>query len=73
MPCSSYANKLEFLSQIVQGDFPDLFPIIVFQVCLFGNSEVSLRDAIRAGHSEDELLDVVSAAVKRKKKQHAGK
>ncbi|XP_060570592.1 molybdenum cofactor biosynthesis protein 1-like [Ruditapes philippinarum] len=42
------------------------------KVCLFGNSEVSLRDALREDISEEELMQVVSAAVKRKKKQHAG-
>ena len=43
------------------------------QVCLFGASEVSLRDALRGGAPEEELLDMICAAVKRKKKQHAGK
>lgn len=42
------------------------------KVCLFGNTEVSLRDALRAGCSEDDLRCLISAAVKRKKKQHAG-
>lgn len=42
------------------------------KVCLFGNTEVSLRDALRAGSSEDDLRCLISAAVKRKKKQHAG-
>lgn len=42
------------------------------KVCLFGNSEVSLRDVLREDISEEELMQVVSAAVKRKKKQHAG-
>lgn len=42
------------------------------QVCLFGNSEVSLRDAIRAGCSEEELLELIGGAVTRKKAQHAG-
>ena len=42
------------------------------QVCLFGNAEVSLRDAMRAGMSDDQLLAIVQAAVGRKKKQHAG-
>ena len=46
--------------------------LCIFQVCLFGNSEVSLRDALRSNIEEEELLSVVSAAVKRKKKQHAG-
>eukprot|EP00112_Aurelia_sp_Birch-Aquarium-sp1_P008496 Seg1937.5 transcript_id=Seg1937.5/GoldUCD/mRNA.D3Y31 product="Molybdenum cofactor biosynthesis protein 1" protein_id=Seg1937.5/GoldUCD/D3Y31 len=42
------------------------------KVCLFGNSEVSLRDAIRSGISDDDLLDIIGSAVGRKKKQHAG-
>ncbi|CAM4537769.1 unnamed protein product [Lepidochelys olivacea] len=42
------------------------------KVCLFGNSEVSLRDHLRAGASEDELVQIIGAAVGRKKKQHAG-
>lgn len=43
------------------------------QVCLFGSSEVSLRDHLRAGASEEELLRIIGAAVGRKKRQHAGK
>lgn len=43
------------------------------KVCLFGNTEVSLRDAMRAGISESDLNAIISAAVKRKKKQHAGR
>nr|XP_006824930.1 PREDICTED: molybdenum cofactor biosynthesis protein 1-like [Saccoglossus kowalevskii] len=42
------------------------------KVCLFGNTEVSLRDAMRSGMSDDELLQLVGGAVGRKKKQHAG-
>ena len=42
------------------------------KVCLFGNAEVSLRDAMRAGASEEELEDIVRAAVRRKKATHAG-
>ncbi|CAG5866204.1 unnamed protein product [Menidia menidia] len=42
------------------------------KVCLFGNSEVSLRDVLRSGASDEELLQVIGAAVGRKKKQHAG-
>ncbi|ETV93960.1 molybdenum cofactor biosynthesis protein A [Aphanomyces invadans] len=37
------------------------------KVCLFGNAEVSLRDAMRHGYSDDDLLLVIQAAVKRKK------
>ncbi|KAL5292448.1 MOCS1 family protein [Megaselia abdita] len=42
------------------------------KVCLFGNTEISLRDAIRANSSDDDMEALISAAVKRKKKQHAG-
>ncbi|ELK00329.1 Molybdenum cofactor biosynthesis protein 1 [Pteropus alecto] len=42
------------------------------KVCLFGSSEVSLRDHLRAGASEEELLRIIGAAVGRKKRQHAG-
>ncbi|XP_023780286.1 molybdenum cofactor biosynthesis protein 1 isoform X4 [Cyanistes caeruleus] len=42
------------------------------KVCLFGNSEVSLRDHLRLGASEEELIQIIGKAVGRKKKQHAG-
>ncbi|CAI5987016.1 unnamed protein product [Closterium sp. NIES-64] len=42
------------------------------KVCLFGPNEVSLRDALRQGATEEELLSLISAAVKRKKAAHAG-
>ncbi|KAL0961625.1 hypothetical protein UPYG_G00353950 [Umbra pygmaea] len=42
------------------------------KVCLFGNVEVSLRDVLRSGASDQELLEIIGAAVGRKKKQHAG-
>lgn len=42
------------------------------KVCLFGNAEVSLRDAMRSSTDDANLLKIISAAVKRKKKQHAG-
>lgn len=42
------------------------------KVCLFGNTEVSLRDMLRQGKSDQELLDIIGMAVKKKKKQHAG-
>lgn len=33
---------------------------------------MSLRDVLRSGATDDELLQIISAAVGRKKKQHAG-
>ncbi|XP_003372669.1 molybdenum cofactor biosynthesis protein A [Trichinella spiralis] len=41
------------------------------KVCLHGNAEISLRDAIRNGATDKELDDLIDAAVKRKKKHHA--
>lgn len=42
------------------------------KVCLFGPSEVSLRDPIRNGADDNELRQIIGAAVKRKKAAHAG-
>ena len=42
------------------------------KVCLFGPSEVSLRDAMRSGATDEEMLQIVSVAVDRKKAAHAG-
>ena len=42
------------------------------KVCLFGSSEISLRDAIRSGATDEEISAMISDAVDRKKKQHAG-
>ena len=44
----------------------------LLQVCLFGANEVSLRDAMRQGATDDDLQVIISAAVKRKKAAHAG-
>ena len=43
-----------------------------FKVCLFGANEISLRDALRGGASDEDLLTVISAAVYKKKAAHAG-
>jgi len=42
------------------------------KVCLFGASEVSLRDAMRQGATDEELSRIISVAVRRKKARHAG-
>lgn len=42
------------------------------KVCLFGNAEVSLRDALRSGATEEDLRMLIASAVSRKKKAHAG-
>lgn len=43
-----------------------------FKVCLFGPSEVSLRDPLRAGVDDLGLKEIIGNAVKRKKAAHAG-
>ncbi|XP_068666841.1 GTP 3',8-cyclase, mitochondrial-like [Aristolochia californica] len=43
-----------------------------FKVCLFGPSEVSLRDPLRSGVDDSGLKEIIGAAVKRKKAAHAG-
>jgi len=42
------------------------------KVCLFGASEVSLRDAMRAGATDDDLLELTASALGRKHARHAG-
>ncbi|KAH3658687.1 uncharacterized protein OGAPODRAFT_15325 [Ogataea polymorpha] len=42
------------------------------KVCLFDNTEVSLRDMLRAGYSDDKLMQRIGEAVKNKKEKHAG-
>ena len=42
------------------------------KVCLFGNAEVSLRDALRANASDQALNDLIGIAVRQKKEKHAG-
>ena len=42
------------------------------KVCLFGNTEVSLRDALRNNLNENDLAYLIKSAVTRKKEKHAG-
>jgi len=42
------------------------------KTCLFGNDEVSLRDAIRNGYSDSHLLSLIHTALQNKKARHAG-
>uniref|UniRef100_A0A6B2L8C0 GTP 3',8-cyclase n=1 Tax=Arcella intermedia TaxID=1963864 RepID=A0A6B2L8C0_9EUKA len=42
------------------------------KVCLFGQTEVSLRDKIRAGATDEQLYEVIEMAVKKKKPSHDG-
>ena len=44
------------------------------KVCLFGSTELNLREPLRQIESsnDEELLELIGAAVKRKKPRHAG-
>jgi cyclic pyranopterin phosphate synthase len=42
------------------------------KVCLFGSEEVSLRDALRRGDSQEQLESLVQLAVGRKKRSLGG-
>jgi cyclic pyranopterin phosphate synthase len=42
------------------------------KVCLFGNAEVSLRDLMRSGAGDADLVEAIQSAVSRKKAAHAG-
>jgi len=42
------------------------------KVCLFDPKEISLRDVLRSGASDDELLQVIHQAVLGKQEKHAG-
>ena len=57
---------------ILQALYCVRFFLYFSQVCLFGQVEVSLRDALRGGASQEELLEIVGVAVGNKKKHHAG-
>ena len=45
---------------------------VSFQVCLFDGKEVSLRDLLRGGASDDDVLQVIGVAVRGKEEKHAG-
>ena len=44
----------------------------VLKVCLFDPTEISLRNAMRQGATDAELLQTISRAVQGKKEKHAG-
>ena len=45
---------------------------LVLQVCLFDPKEISLRDQMRAGAGDAQLLQTVGRAVRGKLEKHAG-
>ena len=65
--CCPYNKIVIIWSVLISSNY-----CIILQVCLFGANEVSLRDAMREGASDDDLRIIISAAVDRKKAAHAG-
>ena len=50
-----------------------IYPILrISKVCLFDPNEVSLRDIMRQGANDEELLSVIRTALSGKKEKHAG-
>ena len=43
-----------------------------YKVCLFDNREISLRDAMRNGLSDNDILEIINDAVLNKKEKHGG-
>lgn len=71
-----HAGSVSFVSSMTEHFCSDCNRIRLMadgnlKVCLFGSSEVSLRDAMREGATDNELRCIIGAAVRRKKKAHA--
>ena len=43
-----------------------------YKVCLFGQKEISLRDAMREGMNDSELLNLINGSIIDKKEKHGG-
>ncbi|KAJ3194475.1 GTP 3',8-cyclase, mitochondrial [Irineochytrium annulatum] len=67
-----YTELLKTISTMHQFQKIEDDPNDTTKVCLFGKPEVSLRDMLRSGATDAELLSLAHQAVMRKKKQHAG-
>lgn len=72
-----YAGSVSFVTSMTAAFCADCTRLRLMadgnlKVCLFGANEVSLRDAMREGASDEDLRLIVSAAVDRKRAAHAG-
>ncbi|KFM22739.1 Cyclic pyranopterin monophosphate synthase, mitochondrial [Auxenochlorella protothecoides] len=75
--CQGFTGSVSFITSMTKAFCSDCNRLRLMadgnlKVCLFGANEVSLRDAMREGASEEDLAAVISAAVYRKKAAHAG-
>lgn len=76
--CSS-CNRLRLTADgqikariFLHRDKPPFLTLRNYQVCLFDAKEVSLRDAVRSGATDQDLLQIIGSAVIEKKEKHAG-
>ena len=72
-----YAGKLGFISSMSDHFCSTCNRLRLtadgnLKVCLFGAAEVSLRDLMRNGHSDADLVPVIARAVGNKDASHAG-
>jgi GTP 3',8-cyclase len=73
---SDHAGTVSFVSSMTDHFCSDCNRLRLMadgnlKVCLFGASEVSLRDAMREGATDSQLRYIIGAAVQRKRKAHA--
>ncbi|KAG6845354.1 hypothetical protein H0H87_010463 [Tephrocybe sp. NHM501043] len=69
--CSS-CNRLRITADGQIKKFEWELKVVFCQVCLFDAKEVSLRDEMRRGACDEELLQTIGRAVFGKKERHAG-
>ncbi|ORX74827.1 molybdenum cofactor synthesis 1, isoform CRA_a [Linderina pennispora] len=72
-----YRGQFGFITSMTKSFCSDCNRVRVLadgnlKVCLFGNTEVGLRDMLRDGSSDAEVIETIGKAVKRKKRAHAG-
>ncbi|KAJ1992567.1 hypothetical protein GGI25_000068 [Coemansia spiralis] len=74
---SGYQGKFGFITSMTHSFCASCNRVRVLadgnlKVCLFGNTEVSLRDLLRSGCSDAEIVQTIGHAIRRKKRAHAG-
>ena len=74
---SAFRGSVSFVTSMTQPFCGDCNRVRLLadgslKVCLFGNSEVSLRDAMRRGDTDEQLAALIGEALSRKKARHAG-
>jgi GTP 3',8-cyclase len=72
-----HAGTISFITSMTSAFCSDCNRVRIMadgnlKVCLFGANEVSLRDAMREGASDEQLRQVISVAIDKKKAAHAG-